>query len=151
MAKGIGRRLFLSAIGGATVACPLAAHAQQPVLPVIGFVSTGSADGSAPRATAFRKDLSETGYVEGQHVMVEYHWLEGRNDLLPAVMADLVRRQVAVIATPASIVASLAAKAATATIPIVFAAPEDPVRLVLSPAWPAPAATRPASILSPRR
>jgi putative ABC transport system substrate-binding protein len=100
-------------------------------MPLVGFVSTGSADGSAPRATALRKGLSESGYIEGQNVTVEYHWLEGRPDGLPAVMADLVRRQVAVIATPGSLVASLAAKAATTKIPIVFASPEDPVRLGL--------------------
>jgi hypothetical protein len=94
---------------------------------VIGLVSTGSAAGSAPRGSAFRKGLSETGYLEGQNVTIEYHWLEGRLDALPALMADLVRRQVAVIATPGSIVATLGAKAATTTIPIIFGSPEDPV------------------------
>jgi putative ABC transport system substrate-binding protein len=94
-------------------------------------VSTGSAVGSAPRASAFRKGLSEVGYVDGQNVTIEYHWLEGRRDQLPAVMADLVRRQVALIATPGSIVATLAAKAAMTTIPIIFGSPEDPVRLGL--------------------
>ena len=86
---------------------------------MVGFVRDGSADASARFAAAFRKGLNETGYVEGQNITVEYHWLEGRYDRLPALMADLVRRQVAVITTPGS-VPSLAAKAATATIPIVF-------------------------------
>jgi len=125
------RRDFVKGLGGSVIAWPLAAHAQQPSIPVVAFVSGRSADGSVRVAAAFRKGLNESGYAEGQNVTVEYHWLEGQYGRLPAVLADLVRRRVAVIAIPGSKPAVLAAKAATTTIPIVFGVGEDPVRLGL--------------------
>jgi len=100
-------------------------------MPVVGLIDAGSADGSAPLVPAFRKGLNEAGYVEGQNVAVEHHWLEGEYDRLPALMTELVGRRVAVIATPGSNPAALAAKAETATIPIVFGVGQDPVKLGL--------------------
>ena len=124
------RREFMAGFGSA-VAWPAVARAQQPAMPVIGFVHAASADASAGLVAAFRKGLGETGYVEGQNVTVEYHWLEGQFDRLPALMADLVRRRVAVIATPGSDTGALAAKTVTTTIPIVFGVAQDPVKLGL--------------------
>jgi putative tryptophan/tyrosine transport system substrate-binding protein len=124
------RREFIAGLGGAA-SWPLAARAQQRALPVVGVIHGGADNLLARFLAAFRSGLRETGYVEGQNVAVEYHWLEGQLDRLPALVADLVRRRVAVIVAFASVEATLAAKAATTTIPIVFVVGDSPVRLGL--------------------
>jgi putative tryptophan/tyrosine transport system substrate-binding protein len=123
----VRRRKFLTLLGGAA-AWPIAARAQRPILPVIVFLHPGAFEIGARDVAAFRKGLQETGYIEGQNVTVEYHWLEGQYSRLPAFMADMIRRPVAVIAVPGSIVAARAAKAATASTPIVFQIGDDPVQ-----------------------
>jgi putative ABC transport system substrate-binding protein len=127
----VRRRYVISLIAATIAAYPLAGRAQQAALPVIGFMHSGSPDQNVERLAAFRKGLRGGGFVEGQNVTIEYRWAFGKNEQLPGLAADLVRRQVSLIATPGSTPATVAAKAATASIPIVFGVGTDPVALGL--------------------
>jgi ABC-type uncharacterized transport system substrate-binding protein len=122
------RREFIALLGGAVAGWPPAARAQQPAMPVVGFLNPNSIDGHAGRLRGFRQGLKDAGYVEGENLAIEYRWAEGQIDRLPALAIELVRRQVAVIAATGGVLSVRAANAATSAVPIVFATGGDPVR-----------------------
>jgi putative ABC transport system substrate-binding protein len=150
MAISIGRREFMAALGGAATAWPFPARAQQQAMPVIEFLSSTSPDPVAYLIAAFRQGLREAGYVEGRNVAIEYRWAEGQYDRLPAMVSELVRHHVAVIAALAT-PSALAAKTATTMIPIVFGVSEDPVKLGLVASIGRPAASRFGLLVNPNK
>jgi putative ABC transport system substrate-binding protein len=127
----LNRREFITLLSGTTIVWPLAARAQQPAMPVIGFLHLTSRDETRGYLPDFHKGLADVGYIEGKNVAIEYRWGEGHNDRLPSLIAELVRRQVSVIVTLESTLAALAAKEATRTIPVIFMQGADPVRIGL--------------------
>jgi len=131
LGEAMTRREFITFLGGAAVGWPLAAHAQQPAIPLIGFLSSRSLNDSRHLVDAFRTGLQANGYIEGQNVTVEYRWAEGQYDRLPALAAELVRSRVAVLVTTGGEPSVMAAKAATSSIPIVFTTGGDPVKMGL--------------------
>jgi putative ABC transport system substrate-binding protein len=127
----VNRRDFVTFLGGAVVACPLVARAQPPALPVVGVLEAGAPETSADLVAAFRKGLGESGYLDGRNVAVEFHWAKNDSSRLPELVADLVRRRVAIIAAPGNNAAAMVAKSATSAIPIVFSTGADPVEVGL--------------------